>query len=213
MTHRYSKPRRTLWRTQHRLNPNKHKTPTQLQKTLAAYGFPPGRIDGDIGPQTEAAVRYFQAAFNGGKTNQPTLTPDGVAGPKTRQALTQLPHLSAHFTANELWSRGNGDCYVKRQLLHNLEQLRKATGGRPMRLKYGAYRDPAYNKKIGGATRSRHPEGDACDIGTGYGVTLGFVRKLKLFTGIGYYPSRHNLVSHVDTRPGNVNHPTTWKYH
>lgn len=50
-----------------------------LQRGLAARGFSPGRIDGDWGPKTEAAVRAFQKA-NGLKV-------DGIVGPKTAEKL------------------------------------------------------------------------------------------------------------------------------
>jgi hypothetical protein len=51
----------------------------QIQQTLKKAGFDPGVIDGDMGPQTKAAVRAFQKA-NG-------LEIDGVVGPKTMAAL------------------------------------------------------------------------------------------------------------------------------
>lgn len=52
---------------------------TSLQRLLLAAGQAPGPIDGKFGPLTRAAVRRFQ--------QQSGLTPDGVAGPATLQAL------------------------------------------------------------------------------------------------------------------------------
>jgi peptidoglycan hydrolase-like protein with peptidoglycan-binding domain len=52
---------------------------TELQKLLEAAGVSPGRIDGDFGPMTQAAVRRFQQAKG--------LVVDGVVGPKTWAAL------------------------------------------------------------------------------------------------------------------------------
>jgi peptidoglycan L-alanyl-D-glutamate endopeptidase CwlK len=52
---------------------------TALQTRLQARGFPPGAIDGDFGPGTEAAVIAFQRSEG--------LVPDGVVGPQTAQAL------------------------------------------------------------------------------------------------------------------------------
>lgn len=50
-----------------------------LQTVLAAEGFLPGKIDGNFGPATEAALLAFQKA-NG-------LLADGIAGPRTLAAL------------------------------------------------------------------------------------------------------------------------------
>ncbi len=51
-----------------------------LQRFLLAAGFDPGLIDGQMGRQTEAALRAWQASKG--------LMADGVIGPKTREALT-----------------------------------------------------------------------------------------------------------------------------
>lgn len=51
----------------------------KLQKKLAKLGFPPGAIDGDFGPGTEAALLAFQKSRD--------LLADGVAGPRTLVAL------------------------------------------------------------------------------------------------------------------------------
>ncbi len=53
-----------------------------LQQRLNAMGFPCGREDGHLGPQTDAAIREFQR--NTG------IRPDGVCGPATFRALGQL---------------------------------------------------------------------------------------------------------------------------
>lgn len=51
----------------------------KLQEALAGAGYSPGPIDGIYGPKTRAAVIRFQQAKG--------LTPDGIAGPATWQAL------------------------------------------------------------------------------------------------------------------------------
>ena len=68
----------------------------QLQTRLAELGFSPGKIDGDFGPGTEAAVFAFQAGQG--------LLADGIAGPRTLTALgladdATLPGILAEVTA------------------------------------------------------------------------------------------------------------------
>ncbi len=50
-----------------------------VQKALAALGFDPGKIDGIDGPNTQKAVRAFQA--------HATIDIDGKVGKNTRKAL------------------------------------------------------------------------------------------------------------------------------
>lgn len=51
----------------------------ELQRSLAERGFEPGTVDGEFGPDTEAAVRRFQTIA--------ALTVDGEVGPLTWKAL------------------------------------------------------------------------------------------------------------------------------
>lgn len=50
-----------------------------VQTALERLGFDPGKVDGKNGPNTQKAVRAFQASA--------TIDIDGMVGPKTRQAL------------------------------------------------------------------------------------------------------------------------------
>jgi peptidoglycan hydrolase-like protein with peptidoglycan-binding domain len=50
-----------------------------VQKALSALGFDPGTVDGKNGPNTQRAVRDFQASAS--------IKIDGIVGPETRQAL------------------------------------------------------------------------------------------------------------------------------
>jgi peptidoglycan hydrolase-like protein with peptidoglycan-binding domain len=52
-----------------------------VQKALSKLGFDPGKIDGVDGPNTQKAVRAFQAHASIGI--------DGKVGKQTRQALVQ----------------------------------------------------------------------------------------------------------------------------
>jgi peptidoglycan hydrolase-like protein with peptidoglycan-binding domain len=50
-----------------------------VQKALSKLGFDPGKIDGKDGPNTQQAVRAFQA--------HASIDIDGKAGKRTKQAL------------------------------------------------------------------------------------------------------------------------------
>lgn len=58
---------------------DKGKVVKAVQKQLATLGFDVGKLDGDFGPKTDAAVRAFQQAHG--------LVVDGDVGPKTQAAL------------------------------------------------------------------------------------------------------------------------------
>jgi len=60
-----------------------------VQDALAKLGHDPGKVDGKNGPNTQKAVRAFQAAAS--------IDIDGMVGPNTRQALV-----------NELAKRSGG---------------------------------------------------------------------------------------------------------
>jgi len=50
-----------------------------VQQALSKLGYDPGKIDGKDGPNTQKAVREFQA--------HATIKIDGIVGKQTRQAL------------------------------------------------------------------------------------------------------------------------------
>lgn len=104
--------------------------------------------------------------------------------------------VSAHFLEEEFRSKGDGSVRLEARLVWHLELLRARKGGRPLRIISG-YRDPAHNKRVGGATQSRHLHGDAADIPAGY-ATVEDARAVG-FTGIG---RRGPWAVHVDMRPG-----------
>lgn len=55
---------------------------SDLQKDLEKLGYKPGAIDGQMGPNTKAAIRSFQS-------DNPPLAVDGIAGPATRSAISR----------------------------------------------------------------------------------------------------------------------------
>ena len=74
---------------------SKGKAVAKLQRRLKQVGFNPGKIDGDFGTATHAAVIGFQRSAG--------LLADGIAGPRTQAALkltknSNLPSVIAAFT-------------------------------------------------------------------------------------------------------------------
>ncbi len=180
----------------------------QLQQALHRMGWPIG-VDGRIGPQTRQAVHDFQAGWVPSPGRGP-LHPDGNPGPETRWAIQfVLDHdlfMSKFFRFAEFKSKGNGWIKISRHQAWCLDRYRERFG--PTTIISG-YRDPAHNRRVGGAPRSRHPLGDGCDVRPV--ATLAQVRSLGLFTGIGFNGSS-GKVAHIDTRPGDPRRPTTWRY-
>jgi zinc D-Ala-D-Ala carboxypeptidase len=103
--------------------------------------------------------------------------------------------LSPHFSRREFDCHDGQIAHPTPLLVEALERLRAAVG-RPCHIVSG-YRDPAYNKAIGGAPDSRHIHNDAADLETGY-ATVAQAEEAG-FTGIGY---AGRWAVHVDTRPG-----------
>ena len=109
--------------------------------------------------------------------------------------------LSTNFNSTEFDCHGNGCCYqtkINEQLVAYLQKIRDHFG-KPISVTSG-YRCPIHNSSasVGGATRSKHCQGDAADIVVS-GVTPAEVAKYAEsigILGIGLYS---NFV-HIDTR-------------
>ena len=199
----------------------------ELQERLTALGMAPGSIDGIEGPATRTAAARFQVAC---ALPGHHLVVDAVPGPRTWAAVREASdtgRLSPHFSVRELRSKGDGTCWVHRDLLHALEALR-ARVGRPLSV-VSAWRDVAHNRRVGGASASQHTfgaaleleritprlargahlrAGRAADFNRGY-VTLQDATGFGIFGGLGH---RDGWVTHVDTRAGDPTRPTTWRY-
>jgi len=120
-------------------------------------------------------------------------------------------HYSEHFSKRELDCHCGCDAPLAVEqnltaLAMTLEKLRDELGGTPLHVNSG-YRCPAYNRKIGGASRSQHMEGKAADL-SGRQVTPTDIKNAAttvnalLHGGIGLYPT----FCHVDIGPG----PRRW---
>ena len=60
----------------------------ELQRQLGSLGFHEGRVDGILGPETSAAIRLFQQNMG--------LNSDGICGPDTVEALSQIKPGDSH---------------------------------------------------------------------------------------------------------------------
>ena len=77
----------------------------ELQQRLKQLGFNPGKLDGDFGPGTEAAVMAFQKSEG--------LLVDGAVGPRTLKQLgfagdTQMPSIVAGVKFGAELGMGDG---------------------------------------------------------------------------------------------------------
>lgn len=180
-------------------------------------------ITSHYGTKTVTAVRRFQRAHG--------LAVDGIAGPHTFAALNRLqgPNGStAHFSWTEFDQHKSRACsrranhyahtfkggrvghrqvrrYVKR-VMWRLEALRAKEGGHPVVVNSG-FRSVAYNRCLGGATRSQHLYGTAADLQVP-GISSHRLRKAARhagFSGIGCY--RRLSHTHVDLRQENADLP------
>jgi hypothetical protein len=204
----------------------------ELQQKLTDLGFAPGPVDGVEGPATRTAAARFQLACN--LTGHQDLTVDAIPGPKTWAALNAAHasrRLSDHFSVAELRSKGDGTCWVHRDLLKALEALR-AHVGRPLAIVSG-WRDIAHNQRVGGARTSQHTfgaareledikvrlspgaslgAGRAADFNRGY-INLEDARALQLFSGLGWRLDGQQWVTHGDVRTNaQPSNPTVWRY-
>ena len=114
--------------------------------------------------------------------------------------------ISEHFKLKEMACKDGSDKVLySTELMTLLERLR-TYGGFTITINSG-YRTPAYNKKIGGASRSQHTKGTAADIVVKKkGVIVGakkvccICQKLG-FAGIGYISEN---ATHVDVRSDGI---------
>lgn len=117
--------------------------------------------------------------------------------------LTRWPN----FSPTELASRGNGELLINYKALDSLQRLR-TNWRRPLTVT-SAFRDPEYNKRVGGASKSKHLTGQAFDInmkGQSDAAVVSFIYYAVRagFTGFGLYLDRAVPFIHIDTGPHRV---------
>lgn len=166
----------------------------------AAWGF-----DGNAGLDP---VREFQRAFAWWP-----LVVDGDAGPKTAAAVQKVVDeggkLSPHFAIPELACKHCGRIRFLRQTLECMELVRDEIG--PF-TPVSAYRCPAHNAAVGGATSSQHMMGAACDLN----IPLDLAERVR-FAGIGTCGARclhgdRRDASGNNTTGASQDNPTYWAY-
>lgn len=104
-----------------------------------------------------------------------------------------------NFRPSEVACKGSGLVPTAPQFEHAmdcLQALRRAHG-RPMFIN-SAYRCPEYNRFVGGAPKSQHPQGRAFDVSIANLDPYAFEELARLhgFNGIG----RYKTFIHIDTR-------------
>ncbi|KDR95891.1 Peptidase M15 [Peptoclostridium litorale DSM 5388] len=113
-------------------------------------------------------------------------------------------HISDHFTIAEFTCNdGSGEVIYSRHLIELLEKIRVKVG-KPIIINSG-YRNPGYNRKVGGSPKSQHMLGTAADIRI-KGLSSKAVADIAIecgARGVGVY----DTFTHVDVRyePKNVN--------
>lgn len=111
--------------------------------------------------------------------------------------------LSENFTVREFACRDGSDCIlIDTELIKILQKIRNRFA-QPVTIN-SAYRNAAYNKKVGGAANSQHVKGTAADI-----VVKGIKpKKVAAYTesimpnsgGIGEYGGSKGEFTHIDVR-------------
>jgi hypothetical protein len=104
-----------------------------------------------------------------------------------------------NFSPAEIACRGTGKLLINAPALDKLQALRDRLG-KPLIVR-SAYRSPEHNRRVGGATRSKHMAGAAFDIAMSNHDPVAFEAAAREvgFLGFGYYP-RSGFI-HVDMGP------------
>ena len=157
--------------------------------------------------------------------NDPVESQQAVAIPSAKDKLVKISGISApvpvnqavyvgsNFTWSELTKGGSrlpADAEVTVRLVklaRYLDGVRAFLGNKPMTITSG-YRPEAVNKAVGGASRSRHVQGDAADFRVAGMSEVEVFNKLKGYHKTGGLAVGNGFV-HIDLRPGP---PVRWHY-
>lgn len=169
-------------------------TTKQIQKMIYSLGLKNIIVDGKNGEQTKLYVKGLQYALG--------LKIDGIFGPKTMNAVEKykLDGQVKHFKNIEFMCK----CGCRRIKLDNSLKLYLEIVRYHFRKSIyinSGYRCPAWNKKVGGASKSQHMLGKAADIRV-HGVSAAKVSKFcsNLMIKHGGVSLSYPTFTHIDTR-------------
>lgn len=175
-----------------------------VQQQLRACGFTVA-VDGQLGPQTRDAVRFFQMGWCGEHALD---SGDGELTPDTRQALAWaashgggLGPNAKDFHYQEFRLDNTGDPRVRRGVGLASQAYRDKFG---MTTIISSARSAEHNAAVHGAPDSRHlfpKHWDAIDPSPQM-HSVAEVRGLGVWTGIGHHAAAPQSVDHTDLRPG-----------
>ena len=167
-------------------------------------------VDGKIGPQTQAAIEKEIGSVPESEltpTETTNTPPESSASSGDSEGL-KSGQLSANFSLSEFASK-DGAATPKhivpalRELAEQLEALKAALGGAAIHITSG-YRSPAHNRRVGGASRSQHVMGRACDIYVPGYSSWQVANKIEELIRVGKMKQggigRYNSFVHYDTR-------------
>ena len=143
----------------------------------------------------------------------PTISIPGISRPVGIHEPVYFQPQPSNFTWSELTKGGTRvpvDAGVTQRIVklcQYMDQVRAFLGDRTIRITSG-YRDPATNRRVGGASRSRHLYGDAVDFYVDGINVVDTFQKLKSYHTNGGLAVGNGFV-HIDLRPGA---PARWSY-
>lgn len=173
----------------------------KLQNGLIVRGYSLGKVDGDFGTKTEAAVKAFQKDAG--------LKTDGIVDENTQKALNKIKVLSLKTDGNKSVSNnfkvkefackdGSDRLVLDEDFISSKLQKIRTHFGVPVTIN-SAYRNASYNKKVGGSSNSYHVKGRAFDIVV-KGKTPAEVARYAKSIGIKGV-IQYNTFVHIDSRP------------
>ena len=130
---------------------------------------------------------------------------DGRKARRFKRRLRAHGLLSPNFSIKEASNAGSNSSRIPDELIgraqvqaFHMERLRHVLGDKPISV-LSWYRDPETNRRVGGATSSRHLRAEACDLADP--VPLAVAERIwGNHGGIGTIGSSSGPVRHVDCR-------------